>query len=84
MIFDKITFFEKLPFCNFQGWPKRAPRRAFGAQEASQESEDFRGSALATSEGALGKVDQAHGGPFRGVLDRQKYVRASILMVKQG
>ena len=73
-----------MAFCNFEGWPKRAPRRAFGAQEASQGSSVFLGSALATSEDALGKVDQAHGGTFRGVLDWQKYVRASILMVKQG
>ena len=54
----------------------------FGAQEASQESQDFLGSALATSEGALGKVDQAHGGLFGGSWDRPKYVRASNLMVK--
>ena len=38
----------------------------FGAQEATQEPSDFPGSALATSEGALGKVDQAHGGLFGG------------------
>ena len=49
---------------------------------ASQEPKGFLGSAPATSEGALGKVDQVHRGPFWGVLDRLKYVRAQILMVK--
>ena len=82
MIFQQITFFQKLPLCNFQGWPKGAPRRAFGAQEASQDPSDFLGSALAASKGALGELDQAHGGPFGEVPDRQKYVRALNLMVK--
>ena len=39
-------------------------------------------SAHAISEESLGKVDQAHGEPFWGVLDRHKYIRASILMTK--
>ena len=56
----------------------------FGAQGASQEPWGFLGSAPATSKGALGKVDQVHRGPFWGVLDRLKYVRAQILIVKPG
>ena len=75
-IFEKITFFCNLHLCNSWGWLKRAPRRVFGAQEASQEPSYFLGSALATSEGGLPKIDQAHGGPFWGVLDRLKYAKA--------
>ena len=81
-IFEKMTFFCNFHLCNSWGWPKRAPRRVFGAQEASQEPSYFPGSALATSEGGLQKIDQAHGGPFWGVLDRLKYAKAQILMVK--
>ena len=75
-IFEKITFFCNFHLCNSWGWPKRAPRRVFGAQEASQEPSYFLGSALATSEGALQTIGSAHGGPFWGVLDRLKYAKA--------
>ena len=81
-IFGKMTFFCHFHLRNSWGWPKRAPRRVFGAQEASQEPSYFPGSALATSEGGLQKIDQAHGGPFWGVLDRLKYAKAQNLMVK--
>ena len=81
-IFEKIAFFCNFHLRNSWGWPKRAPRRVFDAQEASQEPSYFLGSALATSEGGLQKIDQAHGGPFWGVLDRLKYAKAQILMVK--
>ena len=63
-IFKKMTCFCNLHLCNSWGGPKRAPRDVFGAQEASQEPSYFLGSALATSEGALQKIGQAHGGPF--------------------
>ena len=66
------------------GGSGRVPRHVLGAQVASQEPLGFPGRAPATSQGALGKVDQVHWGPFWGVLDLQKYVRAQILMVKQG
>ena len=63
-IFEKITFFCNLHLCNSWGWPKRAPRRVFGGQEASQEPSYFLGSALATSKGALQEIFQAPGGLF--------------------
>ena len=50
--------------------PGRVPRQARDAPAAPQ--------------GALGGGDQVHWWPFGGVLDLQKYARASILMVKQG
>ena len=78
-IFEKITFFCNLHLCR---GPKTAPRRVFGAQEASQEPSYFLGSALATSEGGLQKIDQAHGRPFWGILDRLKYAKAQKVMVK--
>ena len=45
-------------FCNFQGWPKKALRRAFGTQEASQEF--------------LGKSIRTMGGSFFGGLGSAK------------
>ena len=81
-IFEKITFFCNFHLCNSWGWPKRAPRRVFGAQEASQEPSYFLGSALATSEGALQTIGSAHEGPLWGVLDRLKYAKAQMMMVK--
>ena len=81
-IFEKNTFFCNFHLRNSWGWPKRAPRRGFDAPEASQEPSYFPGSALATSEGGLQKIDQAQGGPFWGVLDRLKYAKAQIWMVK--
>ena len=64
--FEKKRFFFKFGFADSQGGPGRVPRRALGAPEISK--------------GALGKVARVQGGPFWGVLDRQKFARARFLM----
>ena len=82
VVFEKLVV-RKIAFCSSQGWPKKGLRQAFGFQEASQESYDFLGSALATFKGHLGKVDHAHGSPLWGVMDQHNCVEASLLIVKQ-
>ena len=67
-----------------QGGPGRSPRHVLGAPVASQEPILFLGRAPATSQGALGKVDQVHWGPFWGVLDLQKYGQGFNLDGKTG
>ena len=64
-IFQKILFFLKLELVGLPGGSGGVPRRAF--------------SALAASQGALGKVDQVHGDPFLRSLDRQKMYGSSNL-----
>ena len=68
--FETKRFFSNSALMDFQGGPGRVPRRALGAPEISK--------------GALGKVARVQGGPFWGVLDRQKFARAQILMEKVG
>ena len=69
-VFRKKRFFFKFGFTDSQGGPGRVPRRALGAPEISK--------------GALGKVARVQGGPFWGVLDRQKFARSRFLMEKLG
>ena len=51
-----------------------------GIPGGSREGSKSGGGAPAGSQGALGKVDQVHWGPFLKVLDLQKVARACILM----
>ena len=66
------VFLKKHVFFKFgsDGFSRAAREGAFGPSEISKE--------------ALGKADQVQGGPFWGVLDRQKFARAQILMEKVG
>ena len=62
MIAQKICVFVNEATLDFQEGPWRDPKRA--------------GSAPAGSQGALGKVDQVHWGPFWEALDRQNVGRS--------
>ena len=54
----------------FSGSAREGPERCVLRSKVSKE--------------ALGKVARVQGGPFWGVLDRQKFARAQILMEKVG